>query len=412
MPLTDTFIKTTKPSGKPAGDKHSDGGGLYLHVKDAGKYWRMAYRIHGKQKTLALGVYPEVSLAQARQARDAAKVELAQGVDPSTSKREAKIAKAAEAGNTFEAVAREFHRIKLESWSESHAGKWLRMAELYLFPMLGRLPISSIKAPSVLQALRKVESKGILSTAHTVKEIAGQVCRFAVQTGRMESNPVPDLNGALKPHVVKRFAAITDPVEVGKLLRAIDGYSGSPLTVSALQLSALLFQRPGNIRAMEWAWVDLDKAMLTIPPTEMKRRKHEKINGRPHLVPLAAQAVAILAELRNLTGSSVYVFPGVHSREKPMSENTINKALRTLGYTADDHVGHGFRAMARTVIAERIKGIDKDMVEAQLAHKKSGPLGDAYDRAEYLDQRFEMMQTWADYLDQLRQGAQVIQLRA
>ena len=412
MSLNDTFIKnSTKYSGRPSGDKHSDGGGLYLHVTAAGKYWRMNYRLYGKQKTLSLGVYPSVSLAQARRGRDEAKKLIAQSIDPSMAKQEAKLADKLAAANTYETVAREFHKFKAEGWSESHAVKWLRMNEMYLFPEIGPMPIASIRGKAVLDALRKVEAKGILSTAQDLQQMAGQVFRYAVQTDRIEQNPVPDLKGALKTHIAKHFAAVVDPVSVGSLLRAIDAYSGQPTTRAALKLSALFFQRPGNIRAMEWVWVDLGNAMLTIPPADMKRTLHQKTNGRPHLVPLADQAIEILKALQPLTGHGRYVFPGARSFKRPMSEGTINAALRRMDFGTDDHVGHGFRAMARTMLAERMKGIDNDMVEAQLGHGKSGPLGGAYDRAEYMEQRLAMMQTWADYLDKLRIGADVVQLK-
>jgi integrase len=412
MSLNDTFIKnSTKYSGRPSGDKHSDGGGLYLHVTAAGKYWRMNYRLYGKQKTLSLGVYPSISLAQARRGRDEAKKLIAQSIDPSMAKQEAKQAEKLAAANTYETVAREFHKLKAESWSASHAAKWLRMNEMYMFPEMGSMPIASIRAKTVLDALRKVEAKGILSTAQDLQQMAGQVFRYAVQTDRIEQNPVPDLKGALKPHIAKSFAAVLDPASVSSLLRAIDAYDGQPTTRAALKLSALFFQRPGNIRAMEWAWVDLGNAMLTIPPTDMKRTLHQKVNGRPHLVPLADQAIEILKELQPLTGHGRYVFPGARSFKRPMSGGTINAALRRMDYGTDEHVGHGFRAMARTMLAERIKGIDNDMVEAQLGHGKSGPLGGAYDRAEYMEQRLAMMQTWADYLDKLRIGADVVQLK-
>lgn len=413
MPLNDTFIKnSTKYSGAPSGDKHSDGGGLYLHVKASGKYWRMNYRWLGKQKTLSLGTYPAVSLKKAREGRDWAKEQLAGGIDPSNAKQEAKQAQKQAATNTFELVAREFHAVKAEGWSEGHATKWLRMCELYLFPSLGRMPVESIKAKHLLAALRKIEAKGILSTAQDVHQMAGQVLRYAVQTGRAEQNPVPDLKGALKPHVAKHFAAVLDPVEAGALLRAIDEYTGQPTTRAALKLSALLFQRPGNIRAMEWSWIDFDNSMLTVPASGMKRTVHGKINGRDHLIPLAPQAVEVLKELKPLTGHGRYVFPGARSHDRPMSDGTINAALRRLDYGTDDHVAHGFRAMARTMLAERIKGIDPEMVEAQLGHGKKGPLGDAYDRAEYMEQRYAMMETWADYLDKLRLGAEVLQYKA
>jgi len=411
MALTDTFIKnSTKFSGKAAGDKYGDGGWLYLHVTASGKYWRMNYRLDGKQRTLSLGIYPAVSLAQARQGRDKAKELIAAGVDPSAAKQEASQASKLASASTYELVAREFHKVKAEGWSESHANKWLRMNELYLFPVIGHKPISSIKAKTLLDALRKVEEKGILSTAQDLQQMAGQVFRYAVQTGRIEQNPVPDLKGALKPHTAKHFAATLDPIKAGELLRAIDGYSGQPTTVAALQLSALFFQRPGNIRALEWAWIDFDSAMLTIPPSGMKRTKQEKVNGKSHLVPLAKQAITILKALQPLTGSSRYVFPGARSFQRPMSDGTINAALRRMDFGHDDHVAHGFRAMARTMIAERMHGIPDAMVEAQLGHGKSGPLGSAYDRAEYMDQRREMMQRWADYLDKLRVGADVFQL--
>ncbi len=412
MALNDTFIKnSTKFTGKSSGDKHSDGGGLYLHVMATGKYWRVNYRINGKQKTLALGVYPAVSLAKARQGRDKAKELIADGVDPSAAKQEASHASKVAAASTYELVAREFHKVKAEGWSESHATKWLRMNELYLFPVIGHRPISSIKAKALLDALRKVEAKGILSTAQDLQQMAGQVFRYAVQTERIEENPVPNLKGALKTHVATHFAATLEPMKAGELLRAIDTYSGQPATVAALKLSALFFQRPGNIRAMEWTWIDFDAAMLTIPPADMKLKKKDKINSRPHLVPLAKQAIAILKSLQTLTGTSRYVFPGARSFQRPMSDGTINAALRRMDYGHDDHVAHGFRAMARTMIAERMYGIPKELVEAQLGHGKSGPLGGAYDRAEYMDQRREMMQRWADYLDKLRVGADVIPIR-
>lgn len=405
MALNATFVeKSTAYQGKnKSGDKHVDGQGLYLHVMPSGgKYWRMAYRLEGKQKTLAIGVYPSVTLAQARKKRDTARELIAQGVDPSTAKQDAAQAKRLAAASTYETVAREFHAVKAEGWSESHAIKWLRLNELYLFPHIGHLPISQIKASRVLAALRKVEAKGILSTAQDVQQMAAQVFRYAVQTDRIEQSPIGDLKGALKPHVAEHFSAAIDPVRAGELLRAIDGYQGQPATKAALKLSALLFQRPGNIRAMEWAWIDFDKSLLSIPAQEMKRTLHQKLNGRPHLVPLARQALEILHALRPLTGGGLYVFPGARTPLRPMSDGTVNAALRRLDFGGDDHVAHGFRAMARTLMAEQLKGIPAELVEAQLGHGKSGPLGSAYDRAEYLAQRFEVMQRWADYLDKLR----------
>ena len=410
MPLNATAIKNFKHSGKPTGDKHSDGEGMYLLVKAAGMYWRMDYTLHGKRKTLALGVYPPVSLLDARKGRTAARELIAKGVDPSVAKQDAAHEKKLAAANTYETVAREFHHVKSEGWSEAHATKWLRMNELYLFPAIGHLPIKDIKASKVLAALRKVEAKGILSTAQDLQQMAGQVFRYAVQTDRIEQSPISDLKGALKPHVAEHFAATLDPVKAGELLRAIDGYTGQPTTLAALKLSALLFQRPGNIRAMEWAWIDFDKALLTIPAEQMKRTLHQKVNGKPHLVPLAQQAIAVLKSLQPLTGYGQYVFPGARSAKRPMSDGTVNAALRRLDFGNDDHVAHGFRAMARTMMAEQLRGIPAELVEAQLGHGKSGPLGSAYDRAEYLAQRFEVMQRWADYLDKLRKGGDVIPL--
>lgn len=411
MALADTFVRQVKHKGNPAGEKYADGRGMYLLVKAGGKYWRMDYRFTEKRKTLAMGTYPEVSLAQARKRREAARELLADGIDPGAAKAEERQAKTIAAANTFETVAREFHTLKATGWSDGHATKWLRMNELYLFPHIGTLPLASLKAPALLEALRKVEKKGILSTAQDLQAMAGQVFRYGVQTGRCENNPAADLKGALKPHVAKHFAAILCPVEAGALLRAIDAYSGQPETVAALKLSALFFQRPGNIRAMQWVWIDLDGQMLSIPAEHMKSTKHKKANSRPHLVPLATQAVQILRNLQPLTGHGRYVFPGARTSERPMSDGTINAALRRLDYSNDEHVAHGFRAMARTMLAERIPGIPEGMVEAQLGHSKKGPLGSAYDRAEYQQQRQQMMQTWADYLDKLRIGADVIQLR-
>jgi integrase len=411
--LTDTACKNAACPQDKARVRLADAGGLYLEVSPNGsKRWFAKYRFGGKEKRLALGVYPTVTLKAAREGRDRARKTREGGADPVQSRKADKIAKQASSSTTYESVAREFHGVKAAGWSEGHAAKWLRMNEMYLFPHLGALALESIKAPALLAALRKVEAKGILSTAQDLQQMAGQVFRYGIQAGKCAHNPAADLKGALTPHVAQHFAAILDPVEAGGLLRAMDGYSGQPTTVAALKLSALFFQRPGNIRAMEWAWVDLDGTMLTIPPFDMKRKKQQKLNGKPHLVPLATQAVEILSEVKLLTGHGRYVFPGARDHEKPMSDGTINAALRRLDFGNDDHVAHGFRAMARTMIAERIPGIPAEMVEAQLAHGKSGPLGSAYDRAEYLQQRRQMMQTWADYLDQLRRGAEVIPMKA
>jgi integrase len=411
MALTDTFARQVKHKGKPAGEKYTDGHGMYLLVTVSGRYWRMDYRHGGKRKTLALGTYPEVSLAKARQKRDKARELLAEGIDPSAAKRAAKTAGAVAAANTFEALAREFHALHSEGWSERYGARWIERMEKDLFPHVGRLPIAAINAPILLDALRRVEKRGASETAHTLRQTAGQVFRYGIQTGRCERNPVADLHGALKPVVVKHMSAVLEPAKAGELLRAIDTYGGQPITRAALQLSALLFQRPGNVRQMEWSWLDMDGAMLTIPAAAMKRRLHQKLNGRPHFVPLAPQSVEILRELQPLTGHGRYVFPSLRTGERPMSDNTVNAALRRLGFASEEMSAHGFRAMARTLIVENIAGIAPDVIEAQLAHGKSGPLGAAYDRAEFMQQRRQLMNTWADYLDRLRKGAKVIELR-
>jgi integrase len=410
MALTDTFVKNIKHKGSKAGEKYSDGGGLYLHVTAAGKYWRMAYRFIGKQKTLALGVYPEVSLADAREGRGKARKLLANDVDPSAAKREERAQTAAATANTFELVALEFLATKKDSWSEKYAAKWERGMRKDLFPYIGKLPISTITPPMLLEVLRKCERRGAIESAHTLRQTAGQVFRYGIQTGRCERSPSTDLQGALKPIVTKHMAAILDPFKAGELMRSIQDYKGQPMTRIALALSALLFQRPGNIRQMEWAWIDAEAGMLTIPSMDMKRRKHQKLNGRPHLVPLAPQTVALLEEIRPLTGHGRYVFPSLLTGERPMSDNTVNMALRRLGYTKEEMSAHGFRAMARTLLIERIPGMSADVIEAQLAHEKSGPLGRAYDRADFMEQRRTMMVEWANYLDKLRTGAEVIQL--
>ena len=408
MALTDTFVRQVKHTGKPTGDKYTDGGGMYLLVKAAGRYWRMDYTHADKRKTLALGVYPEVSLAKARQRRANARELLAEGLDPGAAKRAQKLATRVAAANTFEAVAREFHVTQATGWSPRYAARWIERMEKDLFPYIGKLTLPAITAPVLLDALRKVEKRGANETAHTLRQTAGQVFRYGVQTGRCERSPVTDLHGALKPIVVKHMAAVLEPAKAGELLRAIDGYTGHPTTRAALALSALLFQRPGNIRQMEWAWIDLDKAMLTIPSQDMKRRLAQKLNGRPHFVPLAPQAIAVLKELQPLTGHGRFVFPSLRTGERAMSDNTINAALRRMGFPSDEMSAHGFRAMARTLMIERIHGISADVIEAQLAHGKSGPLGAAYDRAEFMEQRRRMMGEWADYLDRLRRGADVV----
>lgn len=409
--LTDTACRNATCPADKARARLADAGGLYLEVAPNGsKRWFVKYRFGGKEKRLALGSYPATSLKAARDGRDSARKTREAGTDPVQRRKAEKLAQAVSAATTFEAVAREFHTTKKAGWSEHHGAQWLRSMEKDLFPWLGSLPLADVTAPMLLDALRRVEKRGTVRMAHDLREFAGQVFRYGIATGRSERNPAADLKGALSPFVVKHAAAVLEPVKAGELLRAIDSYVGQPATRAALALSALLFQRPGNIRAMEWAEVDTDGGLWTIPAAKMKRSIHDKINGRPHLVPLAPQAVAILKELRPLTGAGRYVFPSLLTGNRCMSENTVRTALRRMGYGNDEMTPHGFRAMARTLTAERLPGIPADVVEAQLAHGKAGPLGAAYDRAEFMEQRRQLMVTWADYLDRLRKGAEVVTL--
>jgi integrase len=313
-----------------------------------------------------------------------------------------KLKRGAAAGTTFAAIARELHAVKKKGWSEKYAARWIERMEKDLFPWIGSLPLAEITAPLLLHTLRRIEDRGAHETAHTLRQTAGQVFRYGVATGRCERNPAPDLHGALQPIIVKHMSAVLEPAAAGSLLRTIWTYEGHPLTRAALKLSALTFQRPGNIRHMEWREIDFDSAQWTIPASKMKRSVQGKESGRPHLVPLAAQAVKILREIEPLTGHGRYVFASLLSGERPMSENTLRAALRRMGYSNDDMTPHGFRAMARTIMVEQLN-VHPDVIEAQLAHGKSGPLGAAYDRAEFVAQRRAMMTEWADYLDALRE---------
>ena len=403
MALTDTFVKNVKHSGAPAGDKVTDGQGLHLLVKAAGKYWRLSYRFLGKQKTLALGVYPEVSLAQARQRRDQARKLLAEGTDPSVAKRADKVARKLAADNTFEAVAQAWlaktKALRAESTDAKVQG-WLKNDVL---PAIGRLPISEITPRDVLDLVRKVEKRGAIDSATRMKQLCGQIFRYAVAEGSAERDVTADLRGALAVRRTVHLAAITEPAKVGALLRAIHGYSGHPVTVAALKLAPLLFVRPGELRHAEWSEIDFDAAEWRIPGTKMKM-------GADHIVPLATQAVEVLAELQKLTGRARYVFPSVRTGARPMSENTVNAALRGMGYSSDMHTAHGFRATARTILDE-VQGERVDLIEHQLAHAVKDVNGRAYNRTAHLPARKEMMQRWANYLEQLRAGGEVIQLR-
>lgn len=410
--LTDIACKSAFCPPDKARARATDAGGLYLEVSPSGsKRWFWKYYFDGKEKRLALGSYPTVTLKQARLDRDAARKVLASGADPAKRRQIERLEAQLQSVNTFEAVARELHATKASGWSAQYAARWLERMEKDLFPWLGAVPLPEITAPMLLNTLRRIEKRGARETAHTLRQTAGQVFRYGIATGRCERNPAPDLHGALQPLNVKHMAAILEPAKVGELMQAMHSYTGQPVTRAALLLSALLFQRPGNMRQMEWAEVDLNAGLWIIPAAKMKRTVYGKTNGRPHLVPLPEQALALLRELQPLTGSGPYVFPSLVSPKRPMSENTVRLALRRMGYSNDDMTPHGFRAMARTIMVEKLN-MHPDVIEAQLAHGKSGPLGAAYDRAEFMEQRRHMMKAWAEYLGQLREGAEIIPLRA
>jgi integrase len=400
MPLTDAAIRNARPADKPR--KLSDSGGLYVLVNPNGsRWWRLKYRSGGKEKGLSLGVYPEVGLKDARAKRDEMRRQLAAGIDPG---RVRSAAKAAQTGsNSFEAVAREWIAKFSPTWAPSHSSKVVRRLERDVFPWMGSRPIGDITAPELLTVLRRIESRGALETAHRALRNSGQVFRYAIATGRAERSPAADLRGALPPVKTKHLAAMTDPQEVGALLRAIDGYQGTFVVRCALRLAPLVFLRPGELRRAEWAEFDLAAACWNVAGARMKMKS-------PHLVPLASQAVAILRELQTLTGIGRYVFPSVRTATRPMSENTVNGALRRLGFSGDEICGHGFRAMARTILDE-VLNVRPDIIEHQLAHAVRDPNGRAYNRTAFLPERRKMMQKWGDYLDDLKTGANVVTLR-
>ncbi len=396
--LTDMRLRNAKPAEKPY--KLFDGAGLYLHIMPAGgRYWRFKYRFGGKEKLLAFGTYPESSLSEARERRDEARALLRAGSDPSFVRREQKRAAEQGAVNTFEAVAREWYGKRLPILAPATAEKIIRSLERDLFPWLGQRPIAEITAPELLATLRRVEGRNAIETAHRVHQCCGQIFRYAVATGRAERNPSADLRGALAPVKTTHRAAITEPDGFAELLRAIDGYSGSFITASALRLAPLVFVRPGELRQAEWTEIDLERAEWRIPAARMKMRAD-------HIVPLAQQSVAILRELQPLTGQGHFVFPSLRSVKRPMSDNTINAALRRLGYDKTQMTGHGFRAAASSMLNEQ--GWNGDVIERQLAHAERNKVRAAYNRAEHLHQRRSMMQAWADYLDALRDGRKVV----
>jgi integrase len=400
--LNDMQIRTAKP--KPGKSwKLSDGGGLYLLIQPTGgKLWRLDYSFAGKRKTLALGAYPAVGLKEAREGREAAKKALAGGIDPGALKQATKAAHRALAENSFEMVAREWWAKWKTGKSDRHVEVVLRRLETRVFPLIGNKPVASITAMEVLDLLRRIEAQGYGEVLAKTKSSISMVMRYAVATGRATHNPCPDLRGVFETKPVKHMAAPTDPEEAARLLRMMDSYRGTLVVQSALRLAPLLFCRPGELRTMRWADIDFSAAQWSYIVGKTKT---------PHAVALSRQAVAILREIEALTGGGEYVFQGRRSTKQPMSDNAVNAALKSLGIsTQEELTGHGFRAMARTFLAERL-GYEDRVIEHQLAHKVPDALGTAYNRTRFLDQRRKMMQEWADYLDRLKAGgAQVIQM--
>ena len=399
MPLTDTAVRNAKPGEKPI--KLFDGAGLYLEVSPTGgKWWRLKYRFDGKEKRLSLGVYPDVTLKGARDRRDSSRKLLADGIDPSENRKARKLARAENAANSLEVITREWFARHAPNWASTHASKIIRRFERDVFPWVGSRPIIEITATELLAVMRRIESRGALETAHRALGNCGQVFRYAIATGRGERDPSADLRGALPPARGEHFAAITEPKQAAILLRTLDGYEGTLTVACALRLASLVFVRPGELRKAEWADIDLDAAEWRYTITKTKTA---------HIVPLATQAVAILREVHALTGQGRYVFPGARTNGRPMSDNAILAAMRRMGIGKDEMSGHGFRAMARTILDE-VLGFRPELIEHQLAHAVKDPNGRAYNRTAHLPERRKMMQAWADYLDGLKAGASVTPL--
>lgn len=408
-------IKAVKP-GDPR-SRLTDGAGLYLRlfVKGGSHGWRFDYSLNGRRNTLSLGTFPDVGLALARKKAEEARKLVSAGGDPSEVRKEARSeavqrrASAARAAaglppeNSFEAVAREWYEKNATGWAPSHASKIIRRLELDVFPWIGSRPIDSIRPTELLALLKRVEDRGAIETTHRVQQNCGQVFRYAVATGRATSDPSRDLRGALTPWKPEHYPTLTEPRQVGQLLRDIESYDGGFITKCAMRLAPMLFVRPGELRHAEWSEINLEAAEWRIPAAKMKGRIM-------HIVPLATQALAILEELKPLTGKSRWVFPGVRTNGEPMSENTINAALRRLGYDRTKLTAHGFRGMASTMLHEC--GWPSDVIERQLSHAERNAVKAAYNHAEHLPARRKMMQSWADHLDALRQGGSVVALRA
>ncbi|MES1189629.1 MAG: integrase arm-type DNA-binding domain-containing protein [Steroidobacter sp.] len=402
MPLTVTQIQNVKPQHKAV--RLFDERGLYLEiVPSGGRWWRFKYRFAGKEKRISLGVYPDVGLKDAREKRDEARKQVAAGIDPGEVRKAAKHAIIEKTENTLAALAREWFAKYSPNWAPTHSSKIIRRLEADIFPWLGAFPIRDVKAPELLTVLRRIEARGAVETAHRVLQNCGQIFRYAVATGRADRDVSADLRGALPPVKERHHPSITEPKLVGALLRAIEGYRGSYVTKCALKLAPLVFVRPGELRKAEWSEVNFEQAEWRIPATRMKMRAL-------HIVPLSAQAMVVLRELQSLTGSSRFIFPSARGKCLPMSENTVNAALRRLGYDKTEMTGHGFRSMASTLLNEQ--GWNRDAIERQLSHAERDSIRAAYNYAEHLPERKRMMQAWADYLDTLTAGATVIPLRS
>lgn len=397
MPLTDTAIRNIKPGVKSI--KLFDERGLYLEVSPSGgKWWRLKYRFDNKEKRISLGVYPDISLKDARDRRDEARKLLANGVDPSENRKAIKSTRMDRAANSFEVVGREWFAKYSPTWASNHGVRIIRRFERDIFPWIGGRPIAEITAPELLSVIRRIEIRGALETAHRALSNCGQVFRYAVATGRAERDPSGDLRGALPPVKGTHFAATTEPKRVAEILRAMDGYEGTLTVRCALRLAPLVFVRPGELRNAEWANIDFEAAEWRYLVTKTNTQ---------HIVPLSRQAVEILLELQPLTGNSRFVFPSARSHHRPMSDNAILAAMRRLGIDKEEMSGHGFRAVARTILDE-VLGVRPDFIEHQLAHAVRDPNGRAYNRTAHLPERRKMMQQWADYLDKLKVGAEII----
>jgi integrase len=400
MALTDTQVKNAKPKDRPY--SLSDEKGLSLLVQpNGGKWWRFRYRFDGKAKMLSLGVYPDVSLKEVRDRREDARKLLVEGIDPGEQRKDNKAERLLRSTNSFEAVTLEWCEKKSAIWVPAYADRLLRRFERDIFPAFGKKPIAEIKPPELLATIRKIEARGAIETAHRALQDCGQVFRYAIATGRAERDIAADLRGALESVQVTHYAAVTEPAKVAELLRTLDGYQGSLVVKSALRLAPLLFVRPGELRTAQWSDIDFDTGEWRYLVTKTKTE---------HLVPLCRQAVALLRDLHLLTGQGRYVFPGHRSTHVPMSNNAVLAAMRSMGITGDVMTGHGFRAMARTILDEEL-GIRADFIEHQLAHAVRDANGRAYNRTSHLPARKEMMQAWADYLDKLKAGAEVVQIR-